>query len=57
MGQWREKRSYGDAKVFLLMAFLAQCQGRKSWRARRRQKGHRSLRLPVFPLVVVDLQL
>lgn len=53
--QWRERRSYRAAKVFLLMAFLAQWKGRKSWRGRRRQKGHGSLLLPVFPLVVVDL--
>lgn len=55
MEQWRERRSYRAAKVFLLMAFLAQWKGRKSWRGRRRQKGHGSLLLPVFPLVVVDL--
>lgn len=37
--QWRERRSYRAAKVFLLMAFLAQWKGRKSWRGRRRQNG------------------
>jgi len=47
VGQWRKKGPWGAVKVFLLMGFPVQWQGRKAWRARSRRKGHGSLLLSV----------